>query len=382
MKDFVKALYVDLIHRIDVVVLDITKSIHHPDIKDRFISDTLKQFSDIRLVMQNALDSGILEFETANGNNITLYNQVLREFNAIHSYRYLAIKNYRDPEVFFFRLIKRIYDEHRINATPPIVSTISNHDTYYWAEPYFEIIALPAGEESSLLNLPDMYHEIGHLLHSMFQGKSCELSTEIIRKHFIKEMVRIEDDGLGAHYLELLKEAQDYWMTAWIEEFTCDLVGTYMTGAAYAWTNLKLLSTAHGSGRIFEYFDSHPANEARMTIVLMMMEKLGLTAEKKKVEAAWKVFLKDTDGFKPKEYTMLFPKKLLQQLVDEFYEFYQNADLASYPEVLAKAGSVSEILNIAWDKAQADPMAYNQHETAVFEQLKKDFKLPEEKTKG
>lgn len=373
MRDFVKALYVDLLHRIDVVVADITSSEHHPDIKDRFIAETLKQFSDIRLVLQNAIDTGILEYDTATGNNLTLYNQILREFNAIHSYRYLAIKNYRDPEVFFFRLIKRIYDEHRINALPPIVSTISNHDTYYWAEPYFEIIALPAGEENSLLNLPDMYHEIGHLLHSMFNGKSCELSTVVIEKHFIKEIVRVEDDGLGQHYIDTLKDVKYYWATAWIEEFSCDLVATYMTGAAYAWTNLKLLTTGHGSGRIFEYFDSHPANEARMTIVIMMLEKLGLIAEKQKIEAAWKSFMKDTEGFKPKEYSLLYPKKLLQQLVDEFYAFYQNADLASYPEIKSREDAVSRLLNNAWDNAQNDPLRYFDYETTVINNLKADF---------
>ena len=37
-----------------------------------------------------------------------------------------------------------------------------------------------------------------------------------------------------------------------------------------------------------------------------------------KVEAAWKVFLKDTEVFKPNDYSLLYPQKLLQQIVDEF----------------------------------------------------------------
>ena len=165
---------------------------------------------------------------------------------------------------------------------PPIVSTISNHDYYYWAVPYFEIIALPSGEEHSLLNLPDMYHEIGHLLHSMFGGKSCELSAIAIDKYFAKEVVRVIDDGTAAHFQETLELAKYLWQSSWLEEFTCDLVGTYMTGAAYAWTNLKLLSTGHGSTKIFEYSQSHPADEARMRIIILMLEKLGLTDDKNK----------------------------------------------------------------------------------------------------
>lgn len=187
MKLFIKALYADLIHRIDVVVEDIKSLDHHDDIRERFIDETLKQFASIRLELQNAFNTGVLEFDFMAGNNLYLFNRVHRQFKAIHSYRYLPIKNYKDPEVFFFRLISKIYNEHRITAIPPIVSTISNHDDYYWAVPYYEIIAMPCGEENSLLNLPDMYHEIGHLLHSMFKGKSCENSSITVDKHFAKK---------------------------------------------------------------------------------------------------------------------------------------------------------------------------------------------------
>ena len=259
MNSFIKALYADLLHRIDVVIADIKGLQPHKDIKDRFIEDTLRQIAVIRDELKSALGTGVLEIDVFAGNNLFNYNMLHREFKAIHSYRYLAIKNYGDPEIFFFQLISQIYTEHRINALPPIVSTISNHNSYYWAVPYFEIIALPSGEEHSLLNLPDMYHEIGHLLHAMFLGKSCELSAQIIDKHFAVEIVRVEDEGVAIHFKDKLEEAKYLWQEAWLEEFTCDLVGSYMTGAAYAWTNLKLLSAEHGSTKIFDYSEVSPS---------------------------------------------------------------------------------------------------------------------------
>jgi hypothetical protein len=374
MKHFVKALYADLLHRIDVVVADINSMSHHPDIKDRFVDETLNQFTAIRNDLQDCFDTGVLEFDFLAGNNLHRFNRAHREFKAIHSYRYLALKNYKDPEIFFFRLITKIYTEHRISAIPPIVSTISNHDYYYWAVPFFEIIALPSGEENSLLNLPDMYHEIGHLLHSMFNGKSCENSRITIDKHFEKEIVRVIDDGVGPHYQPILEEAKYLWQASWIEEFTCDLVGTYMTGAAYAWTNLKLLSTGHGSTKIYEYSQSHPADEARMRIIILMLEKLGLMEDKKKVDDAWNIFLKDTEGYKPNDYPLLYPQKLLQLLVDEFFDFYQNADLASYPE-LVKSGhtSIASVLNDAWHNAQNSPLAYFDYEIEAIKKLRAEF---------
>lgn len=375
MKHFIKALYADLLHRIDVVVEDINITDHHNDIKDRFIDETLDQFASIRNDLQVSFNTGILEFDFLAGNNLYRFNRAHREFKAIHSYRYLALKNYKDPEIFFFRLITKIYLEHRISAIPPIVSTISNHDDYYWAVPYFEIIALPSGEENSLLNLPDMYHEIGHLLHSMFHGKSCEVSSVLVDRHFAKEIVRVEDEGTAHHYKSKLEEAKYLWQGSWIEEFTCDLVGTYMTGTAYAWTNLKLLSTGHGSTKIFEYSQSHPADEARMIIIILMLEKLGLNDDKEKVEAAWNLFLTDTVGFKPNYYSLLFPQKLLHHIVDEFFDFYQNADLASYPELLKTSNSVSVLLNDAWINAQTNPLQYFEYEINAIKILKKEFGL-------
>ncbi|UYQ93805.1 hypothetical protein MKQ68_01685 [Chitinophaga horti] len=377
MKDFIKALYADLLHRIDIVVADIKGTNYHDDIKNRFIDETVKQFTDIRDQIVNTVKSGVLDHALFTGNNLFGFNGLHRDFKAIHSYRYLAIKNYRDPEVFFFQLISKIYAEHRISAIPPIVSTISNHDYYYWAVPYFEIIALPCGEEYSLLNLPDMYHEIGHLLHSMFQGKSCELSGKEINQHFDRELVRIVDEGLGAHYTERIIEAQYYWQQSWLEEFSCDLVGTYMTGAAYGWTNLKLLSTGHGFNKIYESSESHPADEARMRLIILMLNKLGLRKEKAEIEAAWQVFLNETNPQVPNHYTLLFPNQLLQLVIDEFFAFYQNADLASHPELIAAGhSSVSAVLNEAWQQAQTNSANYYKHETDAINDLRTSFGLP------
>jgi hypothetical protein len=86
------------------------------------------------------------------------------------------------------------------------------------------------------------------------------LSAQIIDKHFALEIVRVEDEGLAIHFKDNLEEAKYLWQGSWLEEFTCDLVGSYMTGAAYAWTNLKLLSAEHGSTKIFDYSESHPAD--------------------------------------------------------------------------------------------------------------------------
>lgn len=373
MRNFIKALYADLLDRVNYVIAELRGGGFHSDIQDRFIDDTVAEFEEIKKDLESAFKTGVLEHGLITRNNIFRFNRLQREYKGIHSYRYLALRNYRDPEIFLFRVITQIYKEHRISAIPPIVCTISNQDDYYWAVPDFEIIALPAGEEKSLLNLPDLYHEIGHLLDAMFKGKSSEKSGKLIDRHIATEIVRLIDDGFTSQ-AETIQEIRRHWGEGWLEEFTCDLVGTYMTGVAYAWTNLKLLTIGHGSTRIYEYSDTHPADEARMRIIILMLQKLGLVSEKIAVEKAWAVFLKDTHFYKPSDYDLLFPQALLQTMADEFYDFYQNADLVSYPELKERSDdSIAGILNQAWTVAQANPMDYFTFETSAVSILRKKY---------
>jgi hypothetical protein len=375
--NFVKALYADLDQRIDLMVAELRRGNRHADIEKRFIEGTIKMLTQLQSDLVNDLSSGVLELETALPNNLLKYNKSHRAYKAIHSYRFLALKNYGDAEVFLFRLITRIYDEHRLKSVPPIVSTISNQDDYYWAHPFFEIIALPSGEEKSLLNLPDLTHEIGHLLYDQFLGKCVENSRVSIEAHYDAELLRVYNDGLGDEFKSLLTDAQADWDNAWIVEFACDLIGTYMTGGAYAWTNLKIVSTGHGSAKIYQYYDSHPADEARMRIIIMMLEKLGLHQDAGEVQAAWDMFLQDTKPFEPANYELVYPDTLLKQLVDEVYQFFHNADLASYPELKGRTPkAICEILNDAWHHAQNNPFTYQQFEQDRILELKVAFGLP------
>lgn len=377
MISFVKALYADLSQRIELMVADLRSGNHHADIEKRFVDATIKMLVQLQSDLVNDFNSGILDLELALPNNLLKYNKSHRAYKAIHSYRYLALKNYGDPEFYLFRLISRIYDEHRLKAVPPIVSTISNQDDYYWAHPYFETIALPADEEKSLLNLPDLSHEIGHLLYDQFLGKCVETSRVSIEAHFDAELVRVFNEGLGDELKNLLSDAQEEWDNAWIVEFACDLIGAYMTGGAYAWTNLKIVSTGHGSAKIYQYYDSHPADEARMRIIIMILEKLDLHQDAGEVQAAWDVFLQDTEHFKPNNYDLVFPDGLLQMLVDEVYQFFHNADLASYPELKRRTPkAICEILNDAWQHAKDNPGAYQQFEQDRILELKASFGMP------
>lgn len=356
MNKFIKTLHIDLLRRIEHTINDIHSYPHHDNLKKEFIPNTLEQFAHLKNNLQLIINSG---------GSLVNYHPLHTAFKNIHSYRYQAIKNYKEPEIFFNKIISQVYHEHRINALPPIISTTSNHHLYYWTIPQYDIIFLPMGEEESLLNLPDMYHEIGHLLYTMFEAKSSENSAMEIDRYFM---------GIKHQNKEIeIKKNNFLWRKKWIEEFTCDMTATYMVGSAYAWTYLKLLSNELGNTDIYRHSSTHPCDEARMRIIILMMDKLGLNEEKRQFESIWNSFLETS--VKPKNHDFIYPPYIFKLMVDEFFEFYQNADLASVFELKNSTNSISKILNNAWNITRDPSIDYLDFEKQQIRNLKLKYSL-------
>lgn len=71
------------------------------------------------------------------------------------------------------------------------------------------------------------------------------------------------------------------WETKWSEDLACDLIGTYLVGPAYAWSNMKICAVSGGLNNIFsntKHFSDHPPDEARMRCIFMMLEQIGCSA--------------------------------------------------------------------------------------------------------
>ncbi|KMQ69207.1 hypothetical protein ACM39_03640 [Chryseobacterium sp. FH2] len=62
-------------------------------------------------------------------------------------------------------------------------------------------------------------------------------------------------------------------------------------------------------------------------------------------------------------------------MVDEFFEFYQNADLASYCELKNSSNSISELLNNAWNTARNNSTEYLDFEKSRISNLKLKYNL-------
>lgn len=373
MIDFVKGVFYDLSSRISKMITDLeSRKLNdklHSDIPESFYQNTLKQLSGLRQEIQVLVDGGDLDLESIASNNLIRYNTIFEKFQSIELFRYQVIINYGPAEHYFNKKIKRIYDEIKNAQTPPLITTISNSESYYWAHPYFAIIAVPLGEEKNLLNLPDLYHEICHFIYKQNAKYLIGDFQDAVQKYFDAEIERVIEEHRAARYITFYRDKLQKWLNGWIEEFTCDLVATYLVGPAYAWTNLKLSTISSGNDRIYIDSPSHPSDEARMRAVFQMLEITGQGTDAMRIKDSWHKFLAATANPIPSDYKFIFPDHLIEHLANNVLEGCKAIGLNDYESQVTEFGKpISKILNDAWEVILKDPAQFDEWEAkAIYE---------------
>lgn len=373
MVAFVTGIFHDLSGRIQKMLVDLVRRQAASDVPKPFFQKTLTLLSDLSQDVNAVLLSPDLSFEEFASNHLIKFNTLHERFLAIELYRYQAIVRYgHSGEKYFNALIARIYDEIDCFQSAPLVAGISNNDNYYWVYPTYEIIAVPFGEEKNLLNLPDIFHEIGHLLcgqhRRTFKGEGK--IDKALEDHFNSEIKNIEDENRDKSKIPELRKAFDYWKASWIEEFVCDLVATYLTGPAYGWTNLKISTLSNSDKGIFSFSVEHPSDETRMFAIVSMLEKMGYTREIVMLKDYWNKFLSLCTTSRAPLYNLMLPRHIIEQLTATVFDACQKIGLISCcHQGQGGATPISSLLNQAWSENLYRPETFSEWEQSQIASL-------------
>lgn len=373
MITFIKGQLINIRNSIDKANTDLASLSMESAIASDFKAKTIAALQALAVRIDNIIGSGILENEIFTRNCIIKFNSMNNAFIEIELFRYLAIRRYDSKaDGHFEKVIVKIYDEIQCLQSIPFLSTISNSDTYYWAYPSYNMIALPQGEEKNLLNLSDLYHEIGHLIFR--QSRVFLLGDFLIRmeEYCKKEIQRLADED-NITISEAIDASRPCWASSWSEEFTCDLIGTFLVGPAFAWTNLKISIGSSRYDGVFsneDMYREHPPDEARMRAVFKMLELTGFATELAEIKIVWEKFLMVTKNTKPGAYDFIFPDSLIDVLATNVFKGCVNVGLRPYSEQALQQGKfVSKTINEAWLKIKEDPHAFKDWESAALATL-------------
>ena len=326
MKVYLNALIYEQISRAESLKQRIEKPLQYAELIG------LKERSITILDRQSViLNSCLAELQERDGDSdchdiLRKTRSATRQISTIETYGIAALE-YQTPEsAFLNKLLFKIHQEINFPLTSPVICCISTN--YYFTVPFANVIFVPLLETEFLLHLPDLYHEIGHLV-ARNRGNASTI-------RFIKESFDEAFTKITKYYTDLINEKSrefgpeeiprtiayihEQWRS-WIDEFFCDLFGLYTLGPAYAWSHLhlttKISENIHQLLIILE--QSHPADEARMRILLEGLKLLGFEKDAEQIKAEWdkvKVFW----GNPTAEYEYAYPDSLLQEVAKTFLD--------------------------------------------------------------
>jgi hypothetical protein len=243
----------------------------------------------------------------------------------------------------------------------PHVSAFSND--YYWALPPRNIIGVPANEHERLLGIGDLAHEIGHLAvaskETILVRDTLERVSEYVKRAAVSSPADIEDP-----VEEFFVEMNLSWRE-WVQELICDAFATYLTGPAYALQNLRLCCMRELLPSAFEipYGQDHPADDARMRVVLHVLRMLDLERDAASIGERWQEML-DAVGATPSSlYAHIYPDELLEVTARNVHTGCQELGLRAYDPTITQDCDVPRLANAAWECLLLQPESYSEWET-------------------
>jgi hypothetical protein len=288
--------------------------------------------------------------------NFRIYKRLAECVSSLEWGPVTALKRFRSPDdALLSRMVERLCHEVGYPFAPPLC--VAGGYSYYFTYADMNLIVGPASEPFHLLGLPDVYHELGHIVTLRRPAELAAPAQALVESHFTAEIKRARQDGRPDSFVRKLRQLRGQWK-AWLIEFTADVIAAYLTGPAYGWANVRLCSNV--AGDVFEASPSHPADDARATAISLVLGRLGAAAEAAAIGQAWSDFLGLLGKSRSPEFDVEFPAALIGQVADLVVGACGAIGLRPFRQQPAPASgiNVTRLLGEAWQQFNADPGAF------------------------
>ncbi len=320
------------------------------------------------------LDDPVFTDERFQPERLRKFKRVVSELDFLENVAIAALKKAQKEDHRLNGFLERVCHEVEYPGVIPVVTTLSQ--AYFHIYPDLRLLCVPLVEGQFLLHLPDLYHELAHPLLvepddpllEPFQRRYASCSC-VCLEYVQGEQSKEERRNGPERNRYVLQAWESSWAKYWLTEFFCDLFATFCVGPAFAWSHLHL-TMKRGSDPYAtpEYGATmHPADDARMSVILRGLELIGLSEESAKIASAWSSVLATLGARAEPEYIWCYPKWLLKQITEEALMGTRDIHVRIFRK--ADAGTVASDLNAAWDKFWEDPAGFPRWERTSVERL-------------
>jgi hypothetical protein len=304
---------------------------------------------------------------------LRLFRRVRGDLEHLESVAVTALSRLNDEDRRVNRLADCLAREIGYPLPTPVISCASQR--YFHTYPDLRLICVPLAEGRFLLHLPDLYHELGHSLLAFendgrlsgFQQRHVEAVDEALG--YLAGELRRESTGLGP---DAFKRYLLTWMECWLSwaiEFFCDLFAVYTVGPAFAWAHLHLAACVDMDPFRVPLLAPtvHPADAARMSVLVLALERLGFHDDRVAVAHQWDRFLSLSGSRISPEYKRCFPDSLLRRIERLAFDgaLALGCDLARQD----MKGPGRQLLNEAWRAFWRSPADYVEWEQQAVTKL-------------
>jgi hypothetical protein len=305
------------------------------------------------------------------------FQRIVRDIEYVETVGIAALERSNDLDEKLNRLVQVIRKEIDYPLRlPPAVTTISRDYFYVHTRFNFNLICVPPGERHSLLHLPDLYHELAHplLLETdpaqirVFQESLTNI-RDLALSHFLEEIESRKRQRGPDLYKSQPEVWLQNWYRSWATEFLCDLFAIYTLGPAFAWAHYHLCAKktvdpfeTPSNGSI-----THPADDARMMLMLFALDRIGFADTANTIETRWKELTDSCSSVKGSDYLQCYPRRILGQIEEIAYFAIVKMKMR-----VAGPGTdsyVHKVLNEAWVTFWEDRDSYIEWERAEVEKL-------------
>lgn len=229
------------------------------------------------------------------------------------------------------------------------------------------VYLVPTSRQTTLLYLPLLFHEFGHLLYARYKAEMDELVKDlqnVVAGALAPKSVRSRAGASRSSSFR--KQVVTAWY-AWAQEFYCDAVGITVGGPCF----LKAFSHFFHTRSNDQYYvprdeqlhRRHPVTWLRTKMLVDRARKHGLHTLADGVQDVWAETARilgiqeDYEGTWSEDFFLPL-RQMLDDMIEESQPYaHQPADV-KLPVEQAKPLSPVHLCNVAWRKFEADRTGY------------------------
>jgi hypothetical protein len=371
MKQYLLGIIGEYLRRAELLTLRIPSPLPSAELSGvaQRCSDRLRECVEVLHSVRIDTDLGNPDYA---GLHLRILRRVIRSLFEVEVYALPAMARFTDDERFLTKLLFQLHQEIGYPLPPPIAACFASG--YYWSYPEWNVVYVPLAESEMILHLPDLVHEMGHILiYHLLDPRIapfCERygrCLQIVDQHYRRQLANRRASGGPHDYLRLEAHFRQQWLDKWLEEIVCDLFAMFVLGPPFVWAHCHLAAKLckHIFSFSHDQLTTHPADDARMKAMLAGLQLSGFDDEARAINKQWKQLVKILGHKKDADYHLAYPDNLIEAIAVEAHQGASGLGCRKISKELATKdddSSVVGLLNNAWNTFWQNPEEYSKWE--------------------